>query len=132
MADAGDRSTATTTPTGKAAGSEKAASGRRRGPGRPWAKGQSGNPKGRTPVLADIKQKFLANGNVEAVIKSLFVTAIEKRGTAVGVAASKEFLDRTVGKAPQPIVGEEGSPPINIDAPALVEELRRYVSGEED
>jgi hypothetical protein len=114
-----------------AAGSQGTARAPRhgRGPGRPFKKGQSGNPKGRTPVLADIRTHFMPH--VESVLNKLLVMALKERG-AVAVAAAREFLDRVTGKAPQPIVGEDGGAPINIDSPALVEALRRYIVDKDD
>jgi hypothetical protein len=103
--------------------------------GRPFTKGVSGNPGGRPKGIAQIREKYM--GNVESIMDVLLHTAIARpdkgggRGTAVGVAAAREFLDRVTGKAPQPIVGEDGGAPINIDAPALVEALRRYVEEDE-
>jgi hypothetical protein len=57
--------------------------------------------------------------------------ALKEKG-AVAVSAAHEWLDRVCGKAPQPIVGEDGGAPINIGAPALVEALRRYVDHGDD
>lgn len=98
--------------------------------GRPFQKGQSGNPSGRPKTLAIIREENLKY--VPSVLTALLHTALEKRGTTVGVAAAKEFLDRVTGKAPQPIVGEDGGAPINIEAPALVEALRKYVGEDDD
>ncbi len=108
--------------------SAQAAGKKRRG--RPFPKGVSGNPGGRSKTLAAIREEHMKD--VPSVLKALLLTALSKRDTAVGVAAAKEFLDRVTGKAPQPIVGEDGAPPINIEAPALVEALRRYVEHEDD
>jgi hypothetical protein len=92
--------------------------------GRPFQPGKSGNPAGRKPVLADIRAEFL--GNVPTVLRHLLVVALSNRN-ATGVAAAREFLDRVTGKAPQPVVGERGAEPININAPDLVAALRKYV-----
>jgi hypothetical protein len=106
-----------------------AAKPRRKLVGRPWVKGQSGNPAGRKPVLAEIRQKYL--DNVDGLLAAILLSAhssLKSGKTAAGVAAAHEFLDRITGKAPQPIVGEDGGAPINVNAPDLVAALRRLAS----
>jgi hypothetical protein len=92
-----------------------------------WKPGQSGNPSGRPKALGAIKAEFMPH--VPAVLKKLLMRALSDKGS-VGVAAAKEFLDRVLGKAAQPIVGEEGATAIHIDIPGLIVELRRYVEDE--
>lgn len=75
---------------------------RRRGKGRQWEKGQSGNPGGRPAVLAEVKALAAAHG--PGAIKTL--AAIAKDGDAppaARVAACNSILDRWVGKPTQAI-----------------------------
>lgn len=98
----------------------------------PWKKGQSGNPAGRRPVLAEVREKFM--DNVEGLLGALLLAAhkeLKAGKTAAAVAAAHEFLDRVTGKAPQPIVGEDGGAPINVNAPDLVEALRKIAGADE-
>lgn len=90
-----------------AGNSDKAA--KRRGPGKPFPKGQSGNPSGRKPIPEDVK----------AALKALTPVAVRRLGELlesdnerVAVEAVKEALNRNLGKAPQTVelTGKDGGP----------------------
>ena len=81
--------------------------------GRPFAKGQSGNPGGRKPIPDDVKAIF-SDANTVAVVKALLETALD-RDHSDHVKAAVAFLDRKFGKAVQPISGPAGGAiPIEI------------------
>jgi hypothetical protein len=110
-----------------AANSAASASGRRRGPGRPFGKGTSGNPNGRPRVVFEIRE--LARQYGPAAIAKLAELSGLAPGTpaeaeATQVAALKELLDRGYGKAAQPLSGEDGNSPIamHLVAATLVSE----------
>ena len=79
-----------------AAGTQGAA--RRRGPGRPFQKGQSGNPAGRRAEVGPIKE--LARQHAPAAIDTL-VKALKAQNERTRVAAAEVILDRAYGKATQ-------------------------------
>lgn len=84
---------------------------RRRGPGRPFQPGQSGNPSGRPKEVGHVRD--LARQHTEAAIMTLaeIMTNPEEKGAA-RVAAAEALLDRAWGKAPasMEITGEGGGP----------------------
>jgi hypothetical protein len=91
-----------------AGNSEKTAKPRR-GPGRPFKKGESGNPSGRKPVPENVKE----------ALKALTPFAVRRLGELieddngkVAVTAVKEVLDRNLGKAPQTLelANKDGKP----------------------
>ena len=68
--------------------------------GRPFKKGQSGNPGGRPRVIGEIRD--LARQHTEAALKALAeIVANEKCPPAARVAAATAILDRGYGRAPQ-------------------------------
>lgn len=81
--------------------------------GKPFEKGQSGNPSGRPKSLKEVEE--LARSYAESAIIGL--AGIANDGTAphaARVAAHNSILDRAFGKAKQAIVGEGGEGPIQI------------------
>lgn len=85
-----------------AANSAKTA--KKRGPGRPFAKGQSGNPSGRPKIPKDVKEMLKAAAPDAA--KLLIDTINDSEAPrALRLEAAKTLLDRVYGKATQPIEG---------------------------
>ena len=78
---------------------------RKRGPGRPFQKGQSGNPGGRPKVPDEVKA-MLKSAAPEAV--RLLIETIGNENAAMNhrLDAAKEVLNRVYGKSTQPIDGE--------------------------
>lgn len=82
---------------------------RRRGPGRPFVKGQSGNPKGRARVAADIRE--LARQYGPEAVRTL--AGIMQTGSERGrVMAAEALLDRGYGRPGQSVElsGPQGGP----------------------
>ena len=72
------------------------------GRGRPFKKGQSGNPGGRPRVLADVQD--LARQQCPDAISTLGdIMRSEKTPPAARVAAPTSLLDRGYGKPSQPV-----------------------------
>ena len=67
--------------------------------GRPFKKGESGNPGGRPKLIAELRE--LARAHAPDAIKELARLAIKARSEATRVAAIRELLDRGYGKAQQ-------------------------------
>ena len=79
---------------------------RRRGPGRPFPKGTSGNPGGRPKGVAFVREQAQAeSGNC---ITRLVALRDQADNLSVARAAACDLLDRAVGKPPQSITGEGG------------------------
>lgn len=69
-----------------------------------FRKGRSGNPGGKPKALLEVLaaiEEF--KGDVPAVLRRLKGIALKDPDTKVAVAAIREFLDRTLGKAPQAV-----------------------------
>lgn len=77
----------------------------RRNLGRPFVKGQSGNPSGYPKALAEMQG--LARQHTPAAIQRLAEIMAGSNHVAAA-AAAKELLDRAWGKPKQPIEGAEG------------------------
>jgi hypothetical protein len=63
---------------------------RKRGPGRPFAKGQSGNPGGRPKVALDIREK--AKGDVEAAYATVHALMTGADKDSVRLSAAVRIL----------------------------------------
>ena len=73
--------------------------------GRPFKKGESGNPGGRPRVIAELRA--LARAHAPDAIKELARLAIKAKSEAARVAAIRELLDRGYGKAQQMVENED-------------------------
>jgi hypothetical protein len=92
---------------------------RRRGPGRPFKPGQSGNPLGRPKAALDA-QELARSHTVEAI--ATLVKALDDPKHCV--AAASALLDRGWGRPTAFIGGDASAAPLAIDfrwAPALPE-----------
>ena len=75
--------------------------------GKPFKKGQSGNPGGRPKVAAEVKE--LARAHTGVAIETLVsIMTNTKSAPAARVSAANALLDRGYGKPPQHISGEGG------------------------
>jgi hypothetical protein len=96
---------------------------KRRGPGRPFAKGQSGNPGGRPKgVVAMVKELIGEDGGAALAV----LWEIAQDGTArpsERVAAAEALLNRGFGRSVTPVdlAGADGG--------ALVVEIVKYPEG---
>jgi hypothetical protein len=97
-----------TTPL--AENSDRAA--RRRGPGRPFEKGVSGNPGGRPRELADVKA--LAREHTAEAIETLVELMRTGRTDSARAAAASELLSRAWGKPSLPLLHENGPPQLTL------------------
>lgn len=80
-----------------------------RGRGRPFKKGQSGNPGGRSPIIAEVRD--LARKQTEESVNALIsIRDNSKAPPAARVSAANSLLDRGWGKATQIIAGDEENP----------------------
>jgi len=89
-----------------AANSDISANGRRRGPGRPFAKGASGNPLGRPQAdfnLREQARKFGPAGLEKLAELAGLIPGTPAENPAVQVAAIRELLDRGFGKPTLPV-----------------------------
>jgi hypothetical protein len=73
--------------------------------GKPFKKGQSGNPGGRPKVVAEVKELARAHTG-EAIETLVSIMKNPKAAPAARVSAANSLLDRGYGKPPQHIRGE--------------------------
>ncbi len=77
--------------------------------GRPFKKGQSGNPGGRPKVIAEVRD--LAREQTEKSVKALVsIRDSTKAPPAARVAAANSLLDRGWGRPAQTISGDPENP----------------------
>src|SRR2546423_4516664 len=76
--------------------------------GKPFKKGQSGNPGGRPKVIAEVKELARAHTG-EAIQTLVSIMTNPKSAPAARVSAANALLDRGYGKPPQHITTEGGT-----------------------
>ena len=91
--------------------------------GRPFQKGQSGNPSGRSKHTHTISQ--LAKAYTEEAIEKLAEIMRTGKTEQAQVRAAEALLDRGWGRAPQHIGGNGGGEPIQVY-------LKNFILPEED
>ncbi len=79
--------------------------------GKPFRKGQSGNPGGRPKEVAEVRE--LARKHGPDAIKKL-AALLKSKDERVVLGAVKELLDRGYGKSAQAITGEGGEEPVAV------------------
>jgi hypothetical protein len=92
-----------------AANSDTSAGRRRRGRGRPFIKGQSGNPLGRPKAALDLQ--LLVREHTEEAVRTLAECLHDPKHK---VAAAIALLDRGWGRPVQAISGDRNAPPLAI------------------
>ena len=89
--------------------------------GRPFVKGQSGNPGGRPRIVGELRD--LSRAHAPAAIQELARLALKAKSETARIAAIRELLDRGFGKPTQCVVAD--------NEPALedlnLEELRAEI-----
>jgi hypothetical protein len=80
-------------------------------PGKPFRKGQSGNPSGRPKTDPDVKEALKAA--CPAAAKRL-VQLSQSFDEDVALKASIAILDRTYGKPTQPVSGDDSKGPVRV------------------
>jgi hypothetical protein len=95
--------------------------------GKPFKKGQSGNPGGRPKVVAEVKELARAHTG-EAIETLVSIMTNIKSAPAARVSAANALLDRGYGKPPQHITGE-GGPSYVIRAPEPCKTAEEWVAG---
>ena len=75
--------------------------------GKPFQKGQSGNPGGRPKVVAEVKE-LAREHTAEAIETLVSIMTNTKSAPAAQVSAANSLLDRGYGKPPQHVTGEGG------------------------
>lgn len=94
--------------------------------GRPFQKGQSGNPGGRPKVAGHIRE--LAREHGERAIERL-VELMEGEDPRVARAAAADLLDRGYGKPSQPVGGADDLPAIKSERELTDAELAAIARG---
>lgn len=121
---------ATKTPANRKKQATKAAAKKAANGGR-FKPGQSGNPSGRPKVVGHVRE--LARAQTESAISTLIqVAENDAFPPAARVSAATALLDRGWGKAAQPIVGDDGHPPIRTSRELSEAELAAIAAGDLD
>jgi hypothetical protein len=73
---------------------------------RPWRPGQSGNPRGRSPVIAEVQA--LARQHTVTAVETLVHIMLRGKSESARAAAASTILDRGWGRAPLTVTGPDG------------------------
>jgi Family of unknown function (DUF5681) len=76
--------------------------------GKPFEKGQSGNPGGRPKVVAQVRE-LAREHTAEAIQTLVSIMTDPKSAPAARVSAANALLDRGYGKPPQHVTGENAN-----------------------
>ncbi len=90
--------------------------------------GQSGNPGGRNPERERLR-KYIVDSLGQESIDGIAELARGAKSSTVRLDAWIWLAEQAVGKATQPISGEDGGP-LKIDIPAIATRLKK-LAGEE-
>jgi hypothetical protein len=101
---------------------------KRRGSGRPWPKGVSGNPRGRPAFFGPVQE--LARQETEAALQTLVQIMHQGKPDAARVAAAQAVLDRGWGRPVQALEhsGPEGSALLPADLTVLPDAQLAHLS----
>ena len=75
----------------------------------PFKPGQSGNPGGRPKAVSKVRELIDAEGE-DLVINLIAIARDPKESAKERISATKELLDRWLGKAPQQLDDGDGGP----------------------
>jgi hypothetical protein len=89
--------------------------------GRPFVKGQSGNPGGRPRIVGELRD--LSRAHAPAAIQELARLALKAKSETARIAAIRELLDRGFGK-PTQFVAADNEPAVED---LNLEELRAEI-----
>jgi hypothetical protein len=94
--------------------------------GKPFQKGQSGNPGGRPKVVAEVRE--LAREHTSEAVETLVsIMTNTKAAPAARVSAANALLDRGYGKPPQHITGG-GGPQYVVRLPEICATVEDWVA----
>ena len=79
--------------------------------GKPFQKGQSGNPGGRKAMPKEVVE--LAREHTEAAMRTI-IRLMDSKSENIALAAALAVLDRGHGKPAQAVTGEGGTGPVQI------------------
>lgn len=79
-----------------------------RGKGRPFRKGESGNPGGRPRGTGDVRA--LARTFTDATVETMVKLMTKARSERVRLAAAIALQERGWGRPTQPVSGDDGGP----------------------
>ena len=94
--------------------------------GKPFRKGQSGNPGGRPKVVAEVKE-LAREHTAEAIETLVSIMNDAKSAPAARVSAANSLLDRGYGKPPQHVTGE-GGPQYVVRLPQVCATAEEWVA----